>query len=119
MFSIVTSQAIEDCEQLERCVLQFAAQNLETEAIIRELGSLSGMGEVLTRLKAQHGTMQEENRALRQMMQALDKTVLYYRNCENRICENGEQSMIRYARREIGMNDFSRISNLLGEVLWE
>lgn len=68
MFSIVTSQAIADCEQLERCVLQFAAQNLETEAIIRELGSLSGMGEVLTRLKAQHGTMQEENRALRQMM---------------------------------------------------
>lgn len=119
MFSIVTSQAIEDCVQLEQCVSQFASENIETESIIRELGSLSGMGEVLTRLKSQHGRMQEENRALKQMMQGLDKAVLYYMNCENRICENAEQGVIRYLRREIGINDFSRISDLLSAVLSE
>lgn len=116
MFSIVTNQAIEDCVQLERCVSGFLVQNLEMEAIIREVESLSGMEEILARLKSQHGIMQEENRVLRQMMQALDKTILSYRNCENRICENGEQSMIRYARREIGMNYFSHISELFGTV---
>lgn len=119
MFSIVTNQAIEDCVQLEQSVSQFMTLNIETESIIRELSSLSGMGDVITRLKGKHGRMQEENRVLRQMMQGLDKTVLYYINCENRICENAEQSMIRYVRREIGMNDLSQISDLLGEVLSE
>lgn len=119
MFSIVTSQAIEDCVQLEQCVAQFVTENTETEAIIRELGTLSGMGEVLTRLKGEFGRMQEETRVLRQMMQGLDKAVLYYMNCENCICENAEQSVIRYVRKEIGMNDFSQISNLLGEILSE
>lgn len=116
MFSIVTSQAIEDCVQLERCASQFTTLHVETEAIIRDLSSLSGMGEVLTRLRTEYGRMQEEARVLGQMMQGLDKTVLYYRNCENRICENAEQSAIRYVRREIGMNDFSQIANLLGEI---
>lgn len=117
MFSIVTNQAIEDCVQLEKSVSQFVTLNIETESIIRELGTLSGMGDIILRLRGAHGRMQEENRVLRQMMQGLDKTVLYYMNCENRICENAEQSMIRYVRREIGMNDLSQISDLLGEVL--
>ena len=119
MFHIITNQAIEDCVQLEQCVSQFVTQNIETETVARELGSLSGMGEVLIRLRGELGRMQEEVRVLRQMMQGLDKTVLYYMNCENRICENTEQGVIRYMRKEIGMNDFSQISNLLGEVLSE
>lgn len=116
MFTIITNQAIEDCVQMERCVSQFTALNIETEAIISDLGSLSGMGEVLMRLHGEYGRMQEETRVLGQMMQGLDKTVLYYMNCENQICGNAEQSVIRYVRRGIGMNDFSQISSLLGEV---
>lgn len=119
MFHIITNQAIEDCVQIEQCVSQLVTQNIEAESVVRELGSLSGMGEVLIRLRGELGRMQEETRVLRQMAQGLDRTVLYYQNCENRICENAEQSVIRYVRKEIGMNDFSQISNLLGEVLSE
>lgn len=119
MFHIVTNQAIEDCVQIEQCVSQLVAQNIEAESVARELGSLSGMGEVLTRLRGELGRMQEETRVLGQMAQGLDRTVLYYLNCETRICENAEQSAIRYVRKETGMNDFSQISNLLGEVLSE
>lgn len=119
MFHIVTNQAIKDCVQLEQCVSQFVTQNLETETAIRELGTLSGMSEALTRLRGELGRMQEETRTLRQMMQGLEKAVLYYGNCEKRICENVEQGVIQYVQKEIEMNDFSQISNLLGEVLLE
>ena len=117
MFSIVTNQAIEDCVQLEKSVSQFVTLNAETESIIRELGILSGMEDIILRLRGTHGRMQEENRVLRQMMQELDKTLLYYMNCENRICGNAEQSMIRYVRREIAGNDLSQIPGLPGGVL--
>lgn len=119
MFRIVTNQAMEDCIQLEQCVSQLVMQNMEAETVARELGSLSGMGETLIRLRGELGRMQEEGRILRQMMQGLDRTILYYRNCENRICENAEQGVIRYRRKEIVMNDLSKISDLLGEVLAE
>lgn len=119
MFRIMTNQAIEDCVQLEQCVSQLTAQNIEAEAAARELGSLSGMGEVLVRLEGELGRMQEESRVLGQMMQGLDRTVLYYRNCENRICGNAEQGVIRYVRKEIGRNDLSQISAFPGEVLSE
>ena len=117
MFSIVTNQVMEDCLQLEQCVSQLKTENMEMESIIREIGSLSGMDEVMTRLKSQHSGIREEIRILRQMMLGLDKTVLYYMNCERRICENVEQSMIQYVRREVGMNDFSQIADLLGKIL--
>lgn len=119
MFSIVTNQAIEDCVQLGQCNAQFTTLNIETESIIRELGSLSGMGEVLMRLRSEFDRMQGEQQVLRQMMQGLDRTIMNYVNYENRICDNVEQSMIRYTRREIGLNDFSQISNLLAEVFSE
>jgi hypothetical protein len=119
MFSIVMNQAIEDCVQLGQCSAQFTDLHIETESIIRELGSLSGMEEVLMRLRSEFDRMQGEQQVLRQMMQALDRTIMNYANYENRICDNAEQSMIRYTRREIGINDFSQISNLLGEVFSE
>lgn len=119
MFRIVTNQAMEACIQLEQCMTEFMTQNRETETVIRNLGSLSGMGDVLARLQGAHGRMQEESRILRQMTQGLDKTVLYYTSCEKRICENTEQGAIRYERKEIVMNDFSGISDLLGDVLAE
>lgn len=117
MFSIVTSRAMEENIQLERCVSQMHEEYLEAESVARELGSLSGMKELQERLKNQVEIMQAEGYGLRQMMQALEKATACYDRNENKICENAEQSAISYAVREVGTNDFSKLSGLLGEVM--
>lgn len=117
MFSIVTSRAMEESIQLERCVVQMHEGYLEAESVLRELGSLSGMEKLQGRLKSQVEIMQEEGHGLRQMMQALEKTAACYDRNESKICENVEQSAISYASREVGTNDFSRLSGLLGDIM--
>lgn len=117
MFRIITKQAIEDCARLEQCAVLFETEHAETETIIRELGTLSGMEEVLARLRGVCGRMQEQSRILRQMAQGLDRTAQCYKNCENRICGNVDQSVVRHVHRKVGMNDFSRLSNLIEEIL--
>lgn len=117
MFSIVTSWAMEESIQLEQCVSWMHEEYLEAESVLRELGGLSGMEAVQGRLQSQMEIMQAEGHCLRQMMQALEKTAACYDRNENRICENLEQSAISYVEREVGVNDFSKLSGLLEEVV--
>lgn len=116
MFAINTGQAIEECGNLESQVSDLFEQIMELEQVVRNLNTLSGMEEPIAKLRNQLGCMIEEHCILRQMMQGLNKISLYYMKCENRICDNGEQSTIRYTRREIGVNDFSSIANLLEKI---
>lgn len=115
MFRIITNQVIEQCEQLAQCGILLTAECIETEEIRRQLGTLSGMEDILDRLKTSQYRLQEETQMLRQLTQGLDKTLQKYRNCENQICENVEQGVVCYERREIDMNDFSKLSKLLEE----
>lgn len=117
MFRIMTDQATEDGERLRRCVFLFTRENAEIEAISRELGTISGMEDVLLHLYHVHNRMQEEDMVLRQMTQGLSRAVQCYRDCENRICANAEQSAVRHVHREVGMNDFSHISDLVEKIL--
>lgn len=117
MFRMITDQAIEDCAQLAQCAAQLETEQIEMETIIRELGTLSGMEEALLRLRGVRGRMQEQSRILRQMTQGLDRAAQCYRNCENRICGNADQSVIRHVHREVSMNDFSQLSDLIEEIL--
>ncbi len=117
MFRIITDQAIEDCVQIERCVSLFETEHVETETVIRELGSLSGMEEVLLRLHGVSGRMQEQNSILRQMAQGLDRAVQCYCSSESQICKNADQSVVRHVHREVSMNDFSQLSIRIEEIL--
>lgn len=116
MFSIIVDQAIQECSQLEKQVSELFGQMIELEQVIRELRSLSYMEEPIARLEHQYSEIDFQNKVFRQMMLALNKTILNYMNCENRICDNGEQNVILYARQEIGVNDFSDISNILSGI---
>ena len=113
MFSINTNQAIEECASLERQVSEIFEEMLELEDIVRTLGSLSCMEEPIAELKSQIQCMDEEHNVLRQMMQGLNKISLYYIKCENRICDNGEQSTMYYPRQDIGINNISDWTKLL------
>lgn len=116
MFSIIVDQAIQDCSRLEKQVSELSGQMIELEQVIRELRSLSYMTEPVARLEHQHSEMEFQYNVLKQMMLALNKTILNYMSCENRICDNGEQNVILYARQEIGVNDFSDITKILSGI---
>lgn len=116
MFSIIVDQAIQDCSRLEKQVSELSGQIIELEQAIKELRSLSYMTEPVARLEHQHSQMDFQYNVLRQMMLALNKTILNYMSCENRICDNGEQNVILYARQEIGINDFSDITKILSGI---
>lgn len=116
MFSIIVDQAIQECGQLEKQVSGLSGQVAELEQAMRELRSLSYMADPVARLEHQCSEMDFQNTVLRQMMLALNRTILDYMSCENRTCDNAEQNVIFYARQEIGVNDFSDISNILNGI---
>lgn len=116
MFSILTNQTIQVCNQLEKQTYELLELMQELEQITEEVQSLSCMEEPIARLKHQHSEMDSEHTVLKQMLMGLNKIILDYMNCENRICDNGEQNVILYARQEIGNNDFTEISGILNEL---
>lgn len=116
MFSINTGQAAGECGNLEAQTRTMLEQMQEVERAVQNLRSLSRMEEPAARLEGQLDDMREEYHVLRQMLYGLNKISLYYIKCENRICDNGEQSTIRFARQEVGVNDLSDIADLLENI---
>ncbi len=116
MFSINTGQTAWECGNLEAQARTMLEQMQETERAVQNLSLLSGMEEPIARLEKQLGDMREEYHVLRQMLHGLNKISLYYIKCENRICDDGEQSTIRFARQEVGVNDLSDIADLLENI---
>lgn len=64
----------------------------ELECVIQQLGSLSGMDGVQAGLRREKGRLEESRRTLDTMIKCLDKTILSYNSCEDRICDNAEFS---------------------------
>lgn len=116
MFSIRTNQMTEEYTALERQTRALFDQIAELEQIVRELQSLSGMGNAIDRLRVQRSEMEREADVMDQMTQALGRIALDYQNCENRICDNGEQSTALYERRQIGADEFWDIKDILLRV---
>lgn len=117
MFSTKTDLMIDECNNLENQVVGIKNQIYELENVVHILGMLSNLDGPVTQLNTNINHLKEEYTVLRQMMQGLHKSVLYYMNCENAICDNGEQSVIRYERQRIGLTDYSTISSLLDDFV--
>ena len=113
MFGIVVDQAIYECGRLEKQVFSLREQITETEQTVCGLGQLSGLDETIEKLKHLRADMESQCDTMRRMMMALNRCVLDYMSCENRICDNGEQNVARYRRQAIGANDFSAIADIL------
>jgi predicted double-glycine peptidase len=116
MFGIKLNQVIKECESLETQVRDIKNQMLELENVKRNIKGLSGMDTVIKKLNTQSENIEQEYSQLNQMLQALNKIVLYYSKCENRILDNGEQSIIVYHRKEVGTNDFTGIISILNGI---
>lgn len=106
MFSMILNEAIQECSRLEKQLSELSGQIVELKCVIRELQDLSCMEESIAGLRHQHSEMDVHHIILRQMLLALNEIILDYLSCENRICDNGEQNVNSYSRREIKVGRF-------------
>lgn len=113
MFSIITNQTIQECNLMEKQTAELMELMLELEQVTGEVRGISCMEQPVARLEHQYSEMDFEHTVLKQMMLGLNKIILNYMNCENRICDNGEQNVILYTRQEIGTNDLTGIADIL------
>lgn len=118
MFSIRTEQVIQEVGQLERQVSELLACGLELGQAVWNLQGLSGMEDSAAGLERRRLDMEDECMFLNQMMLALNKIILDYLGCENKICGNVEENVCFYAGQSIGMNEFANISHILSGI-WE
>lgn len=88
----------------------------ELERVLPQLGGLSGMDTVQMGLRRQRDRLEESRRTLNRMLQCIEKTILYYNSCEDRICDFAQQEIIVYRRHKIGVSDLGSISGLLQSV---
>lgn len=88
----------------------------ELERVLQQLGGLSGMDAVLMGLRRQRNRLEESRRTLDRMLQCIEKTILYYNSCEDRICDFALQEIIVYRRRRVGVSNLGTISGMLQSV---
>jgi hypothetical protein len=113
MFSIILSQAVSYCSDLEAQAYNLHNQIYELEYAKQSIQTLSGMESVVRNINKQIERIEHEYKILNQMIQALNKTLLNYSKYEKRICDNCEQSILVYRRKKIDYNDFSGIRNII------
>lgn len=117
MLKIRMNQAIDIQQNLERQLRFLDNQTGDLEQVMQQLGGLSGMDGVLMGLRRQRDRMEESRRTLNRMIQCLEKTILYYNSCEDRICDYAQQEAILYRRYIIGASSLRNISGLLQSVV--
>lgn len=113
MFDIFITQLRDCCWQLEGEVRTLALEIEETENCISSLGSMSGMENVLNRLKQNRDSMQEEQHLLKELLLAMNKILLNYTCCEKRIVDECNRNAISFATRDISFINISRVSKLI------
>lgn len=117
MFSAKTNLMIEECNNLEGQVTGVREYIYELEHVVSILNTLSDLEDPIARIRNQIKLLTEEHDIMHQMMQGLNKISLDYINCENRICDNGDQSIIRYERQQIGITDYTIIGDILDTAI--
>lgn len=117
MLKIRMNQAIDVQQNLERQLRHLDGQIGDLEQVMQQLNGLSGMDGVLMGLRRQRDRLEESRRTFYRMTQCLEKTILYYSSCEDRICDYAQQEAIVYRRYIIGASSLSNISGMLQSVI--
>lgn len=118
MLEVVINQAVYVQENLEQQRNFLNNQIWELERVMQDLNGLSDMSGPLSALRRERERLQESKRTLDEMAQCLDKTILYYNICENRIYDYVQQEAIVYRRHTIGTDSPQNTSGLPHSVLY-
>ncbi|MBQ6787680.1 MAG: hypothetical protein IJO85_08160 [Lachnospiraceae bacterium] len=117
MLEIRMNQVIYVQENLEQQLVSLNNQIWEIEQVMQRLNYQSGMEGSLAGLRRQKDRLAESKRTLDRMVQCLEKMILYYNSCENRICDYALQEVVVYRRHVVGINNLQNISGLLQSVI--
>jgi len=118
MLKIRISQVIDVQQNLKQQLGRLNNEIGDMEQVMQQLNGLSGMDEVQMALRRRRDQLEESYRTLNRMIQCIEKAVLYYSSCEERICDNAQQEIIVYRRHRIGISNLSNISGLLQSVFY-
>lgn len=116
MFNVKISPLVDECVNLNQQVYELNNQTYEVAQMIRKLQEMEGFEGFISKLRTENSKFELNINVLNQMSRVLDKTILYYLNCENKICENGEQSTIRFKKKDRVSNDLNGIVNAVNSI---
>ena len=85
----------------------------ELEKVMQSVALIPDMEEIAVRLGKELLRVREEEDVLRQMLQALDKILLNYTGCEDRILNEFEQNIYFFKPRDMGIFQIPRVSDLI------
>ena len=105
MFRIVVNVLAETCSDLEVQIRRGEARVYELQQVLKNIASLSGTEEVLRQLRQDSAVFEDEVMLMKQMQQALNKSLTAYLNGENRILNECEQNNCLYAKQSIEQTD--------------
>lgn len=113
MFQVIIMQLYNSCSQIEQQVRTLSGVVEELESIIPTVSALSGTEELVDRLNGDLRDLREEELLLRQMLQVLNKILLNYVNCEDRLINEFEQNIYFFQPKEMGVFQIQKVSDLI------
>lgn len=113
MFQVIIMQLNNSCSQIEQQVRTLTGIVEELESIIPTVSALPGMEEFADRLNSDLRDLREEELILRQMLQVLNKILLNYVNCEDRLINEFEQNIYFFQPKELGVFQIQKVSDLI------
>ena len=113
MFQVAIGQLQYECNRIEGQVRTLYSLAEELEKVMQSVALIPDMEEIAVRLGKELLRVREEEDVLRQMLQALDKILLNYTGCENRILNEFEQNIYFFKPRDMGIFQIPRVSDLI------
>lgn len=113
MFQITIGQLQYECSRIEGQVRTIYSLAEELEKVMQAAALMPGMEEIAVRLGKELAQVQKEEVVLRQMLQALDKILLNYAGCEDRILNEFEQNVYSFKPRDVGIFQIPKVSDLI------
>lgn len=113
MFQVAIGQLQYECSRIEGQVRTLYSLAEELEKIMQAAAFMPDMEEIADRLGRELVQVREEEAILRQMLQALDKILLNYTGCEDRILNEFEQNVYFFKPRDVGVFQIPKVSDLI------
>lgn len=113
MFQVTMGQLQYECSRIESQVRELFSLAEELEKVMQAAAFIPGMEEITVRLRKELAQVREEENVLLQMLQALDKILLNYAGCEDRILNEFEQNVYFFKPRDVGVFQIPKVSDLV------
>ncbi|MBQ9991572.1 MAG: hypothetical protein IJP31_11650 [Lachnospiraceae bacterium] len=110
MFSIFLQQLICSCESMQQMAYRQRQEREELNGVIRELGSLSGMGDIVSQLKGKEEELYRQQQSLLDMMQGLERIQYCYHKAEERIVDNADGA-VRVEKPPFGVEEYGTFAD--------